>query len=138
MKLLFGSKEIESKSLQLVLDNEGYGIWYIDSMDNLDRYIGKTVVFDAMAMKPKNFPDGVFVPGRMALTCCADDMAFIGYACKYEGADELKPQQWIRVKAVVKKEYFKDYKGEGPVLYAQSVTPTEKPKDDVITFGQQQ
>ncbi|MBQ0043110.1 MAG: GTPase [Lachnospiraceae bacterium] len=126
------------KSDELVLDNEGYGIWYIDSMDNMDRYIGKTVVFDAMAMKPKNFPDGVFVPGRMALTCCADDMAFIGYACKYEGADELKPQQWIRVKAVVKKEYFKDYKGEGPVLYAQSVTPTEKPKDDVITFGQQQ
>ena len=25
------------------LDNEGFGIWYLDCMDNLDRYIGKTI-----------------------------------------------------------------------------------------------
>lgn len=120
---------------ELVLDNQGYGIWYIDSMDNLQRYEGKTVVFDAMVMIPKGFPAGCFVPGRMAMTCCADDMAFIGYACKYDKASELTQKSWVRVKAVVKREYFSDYKGEGPVLYAVSVTPTTKPEDDVIGFG---
>ena len=30
------------------LDNEGYGIWYLDSLDNPDRYIGKTVQFVGM------------------------------------------------------------------------------------------
>ena len=38
------------------LDNEGYGIWYLDSLDNLDRYIDKTVRFTAMVLKPKEFP----------------------------------------------------------------------------------
>lgn len=62
------------------LDNQGYGIWYLDSMDHLERYVGKTLRFDAMVLKPENFKKGYFVPGRMAMTCCADDMAFLGYA----------------------------------------------------------
>lgn len=123
------------KSDTLILDNLGYGIWYIDSMDHLERYVGKTVVFPAMAMKPRKFPAGYFVPGRMAMTCCADDMAFIGYACKYDKAQELKDRQWVTVTAKVCREYFEDYRGEGPVLHAVSVVPTKKPEDDVISFG---
>lgn len=123
------------KSDTLILDNQGYGIWYIDSMDHLERYVGKTVVFPAMVMKPRKFPAGYFVPGRMAMTCCADDMAFIGYACKYDKAQELKDRQWVTVTAKVCREYFEDYRGEGPVLHAVSVVPTKKPEDDVISFG---
>ncbi|MCM1088991.1 MAG: hypothetical protein NC419_12610, partial [Muribaculaceae bacterium] len=52
------------------LNNEGYGIWYLDSLDHIGRYEGKTVQFTAMVLKPKNFPKGYFVPGRMAMTCC--------------------------------------------------------------------
>ena len=37
------------------LDNEGYGIWYLDSMDNLERYEGKTVQFVGMVLKPSDF-----------------------------------------------------------------------------------
>lgn len=123
------------KSDTLILDNQGYGIWYIDSMDHLERYVGKTVVFPAMVMKPRKFPAGYFVPGRMAMTCCADDMAFIGYACKYDNVKELKDRQWVTVTAKVCREYFEDYRGEGPVLHAVSVVPTKKPEDDVISFG---
>lgn len=123
------------KSDTLILDNQGYGIWYIDSMDHLERYVGKTVVFPALVMKPRKFPAGYFVPGRMAMTCCADDMAFIGYACKYDKAQELKDRQWVTVTAKVCREYFEDYRGEGPVLHAVSVVPTKKPEDDVISFG---
>ena len=67
----------------IVLDNQGYGIWYLDSMDHLERYVDKKLQFVAMVLKPEGFPEGYFVPGRMAMTCCADDMAFLGYACQY-------------------------------------------------------
>ena len=119
----------------LVFNGNEYGIWYIDSMEHLERYEGKTIVFDAMVMHPRKFPKGYFVPGRLAMTCCADDMAFIGYACKYDGADAFSDKQWVKVTAVVKKEYFSDYRGEGPVLHAVSVVPTVKPQDDIISFG---
>ena len=116
------------------LDNQGYGIWYLDSLDNLDRYIGKTIKFTAMVLKPKEFPKGFFVPGRMAMTCCAEDMAFLGFACEYDKADTLTEKQWVKVTAKVAKEYFADYEGEGPVLKAISVEQTKAPKEPVISF----
>lgn len=117
------------------LDNEGYGIWYLDSLDHLDRYLGKTVEFTAMVAKPGNFPEDHFVPGRMAITCCAEDMSFLGFVCRYEKAGELKQKQWVKVKAEVCKEFWPDYNGEGPFLHAVSVEPAKSPKRPVIDFG---
>ena len=118
----------------IVLDNQGYGIWYLDAMDHLERYIGKKLQFVAMVLKPENFPDGYFVPGRMAMTCCAEDMAFLGYACEFAGAGALRQKEWVKVTATVSKEYWEDYKGEGPILHAVSVEKTKAPKDEVISF----
>ncbi len=118
----------------IVLDDVGYGIWYLDSMEHLDRYLDKKLQFTAMVLKPEEFPEGYFVPGRMAMTCCADDMAFLGYACEYAGVAALKQQEWVKVTATVTREYWKDYKGEGPVLHAISVEKTKAPKEKIISF----
>lgn len=118
----------------LELNNEGYGIWYLDSLDHIGRYEGKTVQFTAMVHVPKSFPKGYFVPGRMAMTCCAEDMAFLGFACEYDKTDTLTDRQWVKVTAKVSKEYFADYNGEGPVLHAISVEQAKKPKEEVISF----
>ncbi len=118
----------------LELNNQGYGIWYLDSLDHIERYEGKTVQFTAMVFVPKSFPKGYFVPGRMAMTCCAEDMAFLGFACEYDKTDTLTDKQWVKVTAKVSKEYFADYNGEGPVLHAISVEQTKKPKEEVISF----
>ena len=119
----------------IVLDNQGYGIWYLDSMDHLERYIGKKLQFVAMVLKPEHFPENYFVPGRMAMTCCADDMAFLGYACEFTGANALKHKEWVKVTATVSKEYWEDYKGEGPILHAISVEKTKAPKEEIISFN---
>ena len=118
----------------IVLDNSGYGIWYIDSMDHLERYVDKRVRFTAQVLKPENFPEDYFVPGRMAMTCCAEDMSFLGYVCQYAGAAELRMRDWVRVTAVVKEEYWADYNGKGPVLHAESVERTKAPREEVISF----
>lgn len=123
------------KKAQLDLDDYGYGIFYLDAMDNLDRYIDKTIKFKAMVLKPEDSNDAYFVPGRMAMTCCADDMAFLGYACKYDACNKLSNKDWVEVTATVHKEYWKDYNGEGPVLHAVNVVPTKKPKNEVLNFA---
>lgn len=119
----------------LVLDDYAYGIWYLDSLDHLDRYVGKKVQFTAMALHPENYPAEYFVPGRMAMTCCADDMAFLGFVCAYGEADKLQQRSWVRVTAEVKKEYWADYNGEGPVLHAISVEEAKEPKQAIISFN---
>ena len=83
----------------IALDDQSYGIWYLDSMDHPERYLGKKVSFVAMVLKPEEFPMDYFVPGRLAMTCCADDMAFLGYPCEFSGAGALKQREWIKVTA---------------------------------------
>lgn len=119
----------------IVLDNTGYGIWYLDSMDHPERYTGKKIQFTGMVLKPDGFPKGYFVPGRMAMTCCADDMAFLGYACAFAGADALRQQEWVKVTVTVSKEYWEGYQGEGPLLHAVSVEKTVAPKEEIISFA---
>lgn len=116
------------------LDNTGYGVWYLDCLDHAGRYENKKIVFTAMVLKPKEFPDDYFVPGRMAMTCCADDMAFIGFACQYDRTDELQDRDWVRVTATLTWEYWAGYESEGPILHALSVEPTRAPKKEIIDF----
>ena len=113
---------------------DAYGIWYIDCMDKPERYVGKVVEFTAMVLKSPEFPKNYFVPGRMAMTCCAEDMTFLGYICKAREARNLETRQWVKVRARVALEYWKDYHGEGPVLYAEQVVPAGEIAE-VVQFG---
>lgn len=113
---------------------EDYGIWYVDVMDNPDRYKGKTVKFTARVMKPKGFPSKVFFPGRMAMTCCADDTTFLGYVCKSAYAPKLKPGQWVSVRAKIGFERVSVYRGVGPVLEAEYIEEAE-PIEELVYFN---
>ena len=117
------------------LDNRGYGIWYLDCMDHIERYAGKKMEFVAMVAKPEGIGSDHFVPGRMAMTCCADDMAFLGYICEFAGAGSLRERDWVKVTATVSKEFWKDYNGEGPVLHAVSVEKAKAPREEIISFS---
>ena len=116
------------------IPNEDYGIWYVDMMDHPDRYKGKVVEIIARAMKPKGFPPKYIMPGRMAMTCCADDTSFIGYLCDYEDAPSLKPGEWVKVRAKVTFRHVSVYRGRGPVLKAISVEPAD-PVPELVYFN---
>lgn len=117
------------------IEDDDYGLWYIDAVEHLEKYIGKTVKFRAMVYRSERFPKGCMVPGRFAMTCCADDTAFIGFICHYEQAERLKMRQWIMITAEVRSEYQKEYSGEGPVLYAKSVAMTGEPEEKLVYFS---
>ena len=116
------------------LTESTYGIWFFDMLDTPDRYEGKTVTFLAHVAKPAGFHEGCFVPGRHAMTCCAEDIAFLGFVAKYEKASEIKDGNWYNVTATVKHEFWADYKGVGPVLYISDITPANAPKDEIINL----
>ena len=103
-------------------------------MDHPDRYKGKVVEIIARAMKPKGFPPKSIMPGRMAMTCCADDTSFIGYLCDYEDAPSLKPGEWVKVRAKVTFRHVSVYRGRGPVLKAISVEPAD-PVPELVYFN---
>ena len=128
-----GEEELpyDLESDTIVLNEDTYGIWYMDAMERMDRYQGKTVEFLAMIMHQEDFPQGWLIPGRVAMVCCEEDIAFLGFPCKWEGAP-LADGQWVKMTAVMKEEYWFEYEGEGPVLYGISAESAEAPEKAMI------
>ena len=67
------------------------------------------------------------------MTCCVEDIQFLGVPCIYPG--QVEPRAWYQVTAKISAEKHSLYKGElGPVLTAISVEPAQPAQPDVATF----
>lgn len=121
--------------------DDDYGLWYLDAMDNPKKYDGKTVKFRGMVYRSEKLPKRSFVPGRFAMTCCADDIAFVGFLCKVGSEvgpfpfEMLKNRSYVNVTAKIKVEFYREYRGKGPVLYAQRIEKAEEPEDKLVYFN---
>ena len=117
------------------LNNFGYGMFYLDALEHVDRYDGKNVRFTAMVAKPYDMAENAFVPGRMAMTCCAEDMQFLGFKCEYDKAADLKEKEWITITANVRKALVPEYEGVGPLLNVLEIEHVAEPQNPVIDFS---
>ena len=122
------------------IPDDDFGIWYMDCQDEPQKYTGKTVRFLAQVCQTNRAGKDSFVPGRFAMTCCVQDIQFVGFPCKYTEYKNLKQRDWITVTAKVNLKYHPIYKGQtpdsvGPVLTAINVEPAAAPRDDVVTFS---
>lgn len=119
------------------ISEDDFGLWYIDAMDYPKKYEGKTVKFKGMMYKDNKKKKSTFVPGRFAMTCCADDVAFIGFLCKAEKEDlvRFENRSWVEVTAVVKLEYHKEYRGKGPSLKAIQIEAADPPEEEMVYFS---
>lgn len=120
---------------ELEISEADYAIWYMDCLEHPKKYEGKKVSFLALVYNPEKLKKGIMVPGRFAMTCCVDDVTFIGFKTKYDKEAEIPHKSWINITAEVHVEFAKEYKGKGPVLYPVSITPAEKPEDELVYFS---
>lgn len=117
------------------ISDADYAIWFMDAQENPKKYDGKKVHFLALVYNPDKLKKGMMVPGRFAMTCCVEDIQFLGYKCKYDRSDEIPHKSWIDITAEVRCEFAKEYRGKGPVLYPISIKPAEKPEDELVYFS---
>lgn len=123
------------KAPVIQIGDDDFGIWYLDALDHLETYRGKIVQFKAMVYHPKHAPSDVFIPGRMAMTCCADDVAFVGFPCKFDGASFLKDKAWITITAEVGGMMSRELGQEAPALKATKVEPAEAAEEELVYFN---
>ena len=113
--------------------DEDYAIWYRDITEEPEKYHGKSVRFKCQAALLRRNKNGIFAPGRFVMTCCVDDIQFLGVPCVY--GEKIEPRAWYMVEATISAEKHSLYHGElGPVLTAISVTPADPAEPDVATF----
>ena len=116
------------------IPDDDFGVWYVDVMEHPQRYEGKSVRARTMVAHLPQYP-GEVVLGRFAMTCCANDISFLGVVARGEGFDRYKNRDWVDVTGVVRLEKHRAYQGEnGPMLQVTALSPTGKPEQEVLTF----
>ena len=125
--------DVNAEIIQVSADD--FGLWYIDMIDHPETYHGKTMQIAGMIQKPPGLPKGFVIFGRYAMTCCADDIQYIGFLCKADSWSEYQNQQYVEATARLEYKFMKEYGEEGPVFYAETVIPSEKPKEELVYFN---
>lgn len=120
---------------EIEISDMNYGVWFIDAQENPKKYDGKTVKFLGLVYNPDKMKSGVLVPGRFAMTCCVEDIQFIGFKAKYDKSKEIPHKSWVNVTAVMQTEFAIEYKGKGPVLYIKEITQATAPEDELVYFN---
>lgn len=115
-------------------DND-FAVWYRDLTEEMEKYQGKTVRFKGRVVTKHRSLKNCFVCGRHVMTCCVEDITFIGFKCKYPDSDKIPHKSWIEITAKVKVEFAKEYRGKGPVLYPVEIKPAKKPEDELVYFS---
>jgi len=117
------------------INDEDYAIWYRDVTEEPAKYDGKTVRFKGQVAMLRRERNNMFAPGRFVMTCCVDDIQFLGIPCHYSGAKSLTSRSWVTVEAKIAAQKHPLYQGElGPVLTAVAVSSAEKPEQEVAMF----
>ena len=118
----------------IVVEDDQFGVWYIDAMENSGRYDGKVLKLHGKAFFPKGTPKKCFVFGRYAMTCCAEDIRGIGFVCQWKGEMPGK-DAWITLTAKAEKAYSPIHGREAIVLVGQDVQPAEPMKEELVYFN---
>ena len=116
------------------IPEDDFGVWYVDVMEHPQRYEGKAIRAKTVVCHLPQYPDNAIL-GRFAMTCCAEDITFLGLVSAGNDFGAFENRAWTDVTGVIRLERHRAYEGEdGPVLHVTAVSPAEKPKQEVLTF----
>ena len=114
--------------------DEDYAVWYRDIVEDLVKYSGKKVCFKGIVAFARKQPRNTFYLGRHVMTCCVDDIEYMPFPCKWKGAESLHMRDWITVTAAIEIEFNRRDGSRSPMLRILTVTPAQKPEQEVATF----
>ena len=112
--------------LALGEDDKPFGIFYIDTFENRPRYEGKIVEFDCMTVTSRKLPKNTFIAGRLAMTCCANDIQLLGHLCALNQPMPVVNKQWIHLRARV--HYLDEQGKEEPQIVLEYLSSHEIPE----------
>ena len=124
----------DMKAPVIKIHDDQFGVFYLDAIEHPERYDGKTVCVKGKAFDFDGLPNGCYVFGRHAMTCCEEDIGGIGFICKT--TEEIPGgNQWLELTAKVQKGYSMLHRREGILLMQQKVKLGKAPEEELVTFN---
>lgn len=111
-----------------------FGVWYLDVTETPEKYEGKSIKVKGIARIHPKYPKNVFAFGRNAMTCCADDISFIGLLCQTNKSISFKDKAWVEIEGVIHKQFIKQEQKEIPFINIKDYKLIDKIEDDLIYF----
>jgi len=125
----------DTKTNKIWFNDSDYGIWYVDAFDHPDRYEGKEITFLAQAFRPQGMEKHMFVPGRLIMTCCANDIQFYGYPCKCDRSLSFNKGDWVKVTVMFGRGFQTPDGSERPLLTLLKIESAKKPAQEVVMLN---
>ena len=120
------AKVLERLNDTIILNDENFAPWLFELYAVPKQYVNKEISLEGFVFKREDFAKDEFVAARLIMVCCAADMQVNGLLCKYDDAQNLKQDQWVRIKGTLSVEIFMEE--ELPIIHITSLEKIEKPQ----------
>lgn len=121
-------------SKDLFIEDIDYGLWYMDAVDNADKYDNVKITLKIKKCKDDDINPGVVVMGRQAMVCCANDIQEIALSVVNADKYNLENNKYYYVTGIIHSLRDEDnYKV--CVLYADDIKEAEPPQVDLVNFN---
>ena len=118
----------------LDISDDDYGLWYIDAVDNADKYDGCEITLKLKWIDTITEYEKVCIMGREAMVCCSNDLQKIGLTCTNVDPQKIDKKKFYYLSGKLKA--VDDEEGERTViLYTDSIKEAEDPEDEYVNFN---
>lgn len=116
---------------EVIIGDEDYPIWYMEVFDRKDKYFNRSFRFKTFV---RDITDTTFVCGREVMTCCADDIQFLGFEVinKSDYKPEIGDCIYITCTPIIEYSYLA--KEDVVMLKATQIAKLPNQKEEVIGF----
>lgn len=126
--------ELFDVSKPLNIEDSDYGLWYMDCIDNTDKYDKATVTLKMKFVEDMPEYSNALIMGRRAMVCCANDITDIAISCVDVDKEKIDKDKYYyltgRLHAIKTPEGDKTC-----VLYVTDCKEAEAPKEELVTFN---
>lgn len=122
------------KKGHIEIQDDDYGLWYMDALEHPEKYAGKTVTLSGMVGN-RDYEQGMYLIGRQAMVCCEDDVSMIGFIVRSQDVLQVKEESWIKLTARISVEYDENYEGDVPIMNEISHEDCASLAQDYVTFS---
>ena len=135
--------EIDDSPLELPFDinadviqfeDYDFGVWYIDATESPEKYEGKSIKLKGVVFTHPEYAKNVFAFGRNAMTCCEDDISFLGLLCQTEKPVSFEGKEWIEIEAVIHIKFMTQEQKYIPFLHVKNYKVIAEIEEDLIYF----
>jgi len=127
-------EELFDTSKPIVIEDNDYGLWYMDACDFASKYDNCEVEVNLKYIEAIKEYDNVAIMGRPAMVCCANDITNISLTVVGVKPKEMSTSKFYHLKGRI--HAIDDETGlKTCVIYADSFIETKGPDDELVYFN---